>query len=67
MFCFFSNLTGWPGVALTLFVIGLAIALGVLVSASPRRRSPPGIQCPNCGHENLPPARYCAQCGRRLG
>jgi DNA-directed RNA polymerase subunit RPC12/RpoP len=66
MFCLFSNLSGWPGLALTLFVVGLVIALGVLVSTSNQRRRQSGVQCPHCGHANPVQARYCARCGRKL-
>jgi rRNA maturation endonuclease Nob1 len=66
MFCLFSHLTGWPAVALTMLVLGLAIALGVLVSTSGPRRRQPGIACPHCDHANPPQARFCARCGRKL-
>jgi hypothetical protein len=66
MFCLFGNLTGWPAVAVTVLIVGLAITLGALILSGGPRRRPPGVECPECGHANPPNARYCARCGREL-
>lgn len=59
---------GGPAIYAILLVIGLLLVLGALVLSSARRPRAPGPVCPahDCGHENVPHARYCARCGREL-
>jgi len=53
------------GVAGLLLKIGGAVIRGLFGSAGCAGEAAGWRKCParDCGHENLPPARYCAQCG----
>lgn len=58
-----------PDLLIVLLAVGLFMVLGALVfggspGATGRERGICGIS--GCGHRNIPQARYCGRCGRRL-
>lgn len=58
-----------PGTFLVLLMAVVLVLAGVLIIIGALKPARPGQECraEGCGHRNPPEARYCAQCGARLG
>jgi hypothetical protein len=76
----FPDLAIWGGMSFVLAVLSVIGWIGkrrtarqeaaryeqLVAVASPGRRPVPTVPCPSCGAQNVPGARFCAECGAAI-
>ena len=64
-----GGMMGPPAIFLLLLAFGVVLIVRVLLLRSDRTAQDgqePAPECPQCGHRNVPEAKYCARCGTDL-